>query len=502
MSACHFVPLAQYDVGFYPSLSTTSQATSFRVKHLLTLSADQWSLHPALEPVAIPWNPTVYCLVAGFCAVSIWMTVELTLQVFFTFRRHKGLYFWSLLVCTWGVALHVLGVILKLFNESNWIISSIIFKIGWVGNVTGFSLVLYSRLNLVVHDRRIRRAVLAMIVTDAIILHTPIIIFDFGISSPHPGVWYMPMKVMERIQVVWFSVQETIISLMYIWCTRDFLKDIYSRQTHRVMQLLITAQAVAIVFDIVLITVDCNDMFTLKVVIHPFCYAVKLKLEFIVLNQLLALIKHGIAPSSFPAPDEESPDASGPTPPRSGAVKHGSFVSTEITATDARDNAGVDASRKESVLLPSGGLGRDMEYYRRRDDGNNNNKSQNIDSGVPGGDARNNKNESSTNVKGQTPPSPDPDPDAIEPLPLPGPASVSASSHPLPPPPAPPPSQPPLTAPVPRIPETRPFEPQPPARSLSDPTPLSPTQQQQQREQDSEAIVAQIERHYLGNWNG
>ncbi|OAL27253.1 hypothetical protein AYO20_09851 [Fonsecaea nubica] len=469
MSACDFVPLAQYD----------------------------WSLHPALEPVAIPWNPTAYCLVAGFCAVSLWMTVELTLQVFFTFRRHKGLYFWSLLVCTWGVALHVLGVILKLFNESNWIISSIIFKIGWVGNVTGFSLVLYSRLNLVVHDRRIRRAVLAMIVTDAIVLHTPIIIFDFGISSPHPGIWYTPMKVMERIQVVWFSVQETIISLMYIWCTRNFLKDIYSRQTHRVMQLLITAQVVAIVFDIVLITVDCNDMFTLKVVIHPFCYAVKLKLEFIVLNQLLALIKHGIAPSSFPAPDEESPDASGLTPPRSGAVKHGSFVSTEITATDARDNAGVDASRKESVLLPSGGLGRDMEYYRRRDDGNN--KSQNIDSGITGGDARNNKNESSTIVKGQTLPSPDPDPDAIEPLPLPlpGPASASASASPHPPPPPPPPP----TAPVPRIPETRPFEPQPPARSLSDPTPLSPTQQQQ-REQDSEAIVAQIERHYLGNWNG
>ncbi|KIW30356.1 uncharacterized protein PV07_06106 [Cladophialophora immunda] len=457
MSACHFVPLAQYD----------------------------WSLHPALEPVAIPWNPTAYCLVSGFCAVSLWMTVELTLQVFFTFRRHKGLYFWSLLVCTWGVALHVQGVILKLFNESNWIISSIIFKIGWVGNVTGFSLVLYSRLNLVVHDRRIRRAVLAMIITDAVLLHTPIIIFDFGISSPHPGVWYTPMKVMERIQVVWFSVQETIISLMYIWCTRDFLKDIYSRQTHRVMQLLISAQVIAIVFDVVLITVDCNNMFTLKVVIHPFCYAVKLKLEFIVLNQLLALIKHGIAPSSFPAPDEESPDASGPTPPRSGArvdVKHGSFVSTDITATDAQDNGGQEASRKESVLLPSGGLGRDMEYYRRRRK-NGTADNENVDSGVTGDNNTNNRNEPTT---GQA--LPHPDPDAIEPLPLP-------SSPQTPAPPPPPTSVGPFVS---RTLERPSFEPQAPARSLSDPTPLGPAQ----REQDSEAIVAEIERHYLGNWNG
>jgi hypothetical protein len=73
----------------------------------------------------------------------------------------------SLLICTWGVALHVLGVILKVFNEGPWVLSSIVFKIGWVGNVTGFSLVLFSRLNLVVHDRRIRRGVLAMIITDA-----------------------------------------------------------------------------------------------------------------------------------------------------------------------------------------------------------------------------------------------------------------------------------------------------------------------------------------------
>jgi hypothetical protein len=133
------------------------------------------------------------------------MTIELTLQIFFTFKRRKSLYFWSLLICTWGIAGHVLGLILKLFNECNWIISSIvgppspskfaaselaqIFKIGWVSNVTGLSLVLYSRLNLVVRNRNILRAVLCMICVDAVLFHTPIVIFDFGISSPHPHVW-------------------------------------------------------------------------------------------------------------------------------------------------------------------------------------------------------------------------------------------------------------------------------------------------------------------------
>jgi hypothetical protein len=281
------------------------------------------------------------------------MTIELTLQIFFTFKRRKSLYFWSLLICTWGIAGHVLGLILKLFNEGNWIISSIvgcavsvmiastylrqIFKIGWVSNVTGFSIVLYSRLNLVVRNRKILRAVLCMICIDAVLFHTPIIIFDFGISSPHPNVWYWPMIVMEKIQVVGFSIQESIISMLYIYHASKFLKDVYTRQTHRVMQLLIFAQLMAILFDISLITVDCNNMFTLKVIIHPFAYAIKLKMEFVVLNQLLALIKHGFAPGEFPAPDEESPDISGPTTVRSGTHVHLSHMEKSMNAEENED---------------------------------------------------------------------------------------------------------------------------------------------------------------------
>jgi hypothetical protein len=113
---------------------------------------------------------------------------------------------------------------------------------------------------------------------------------------------------MEKFQVVGFAVQETIISLLYIYHASGFLKDSYTRHTHRVMHLLIFAQLTAILFDICLVTVDCNNIFTLKVIIHHFAYAIKLKMEFIVLNQLLALIKHGLAPGVFPAPDEASPD--------------------------------------------------------------------------------------------------------------------------------------------------------------------------------------------------
>jgi hypothetical protein len=142
----------------------------------------------------------------------------------------------------------------------------------------------------------------------------------------------MPMIVMEKIQVVGFAIQETIISMLYIYHARTFLRDIYTRETHKVMRLLIFAQVMAICFDIILVTVDCNNMFTLKIILHPFAYAIKLKMEFIVLNQLLALIKHGFAPNEFPAPDEESPDISGPTTVRSG--RHGPLSRTDNSVTE------------------------------------------------------------------------------------------------------------------------------------------------------------------------
>ena len=58
-------------------------------------------------------------------------------------------------------------------------------------------------------------------------------------------------------------------------------------------------------------------MFTLKCTIHPFVYALKLKLEFIVLNQLLTLVrngsqKHGLAVGLFTESDQSSLGRGGP----------------------------------------------------------------------------------------------------------------------------------------------------------------------------------------------
>jgi hypothetical protein len=54
---------------------------------------------------------------------------------------------------------------------------------------------------------------------------------------------------------------------------------------------LLFAQIFTFLADIAMVVLDFVDMFTLKAALHPFIYAIKLKIEFIVLNQLTCLVQ-------------------------------------------------------------------------------------------------------------------------------------------------------------------------------------------------------------------
>lgn len=71
--------------------------------------------------------------------------------------------------------------------------------------------------------------------------------------------------------------------------------------TRKVVRLLVLVQVCVIAFDGGLTAFDYKNMFTLKCTIHPFVYALKLKLEFIVLNQLLTLVRNGSEKPGFGA---------------------------------------------------------------------------------------------------------------------------------------------------------------------------------------------------------
>lgn len=98
---------------------------------------------------------------------------------------------------------------------------------------------------------------------------------------------------MERIQLVGFCLQEFIISSVYITSTVRLLGSIYHSMTRKVMFQLILINGICIGMDITLIGLQFSGEYVGEAACKPMIYAIKLKLEFAVLNQLMGLTKAG-----------------------------------------------------------------------------------------------------------------------------------------------------------------------------------------------------------------
>ena len=79
---------------------------------------------------ALPYDPFEYCLIAAGTAIAWAYTIELDLVIFYTFRRRKGLYFWALLISSWGCTLHALGFILKFLVGTSWLVELPFIEVG------------------------------------------------------------------------------------------------------------------------------------------------------------------------------------------------------------------------------------------------------------------------------------------------------------------------------------------------------------------------------------
>lgn len=122
-------------------------------------------------------------LVAAFTAIAWCNSIELLVRIWMTFKRRRGLYFWSLEVATWGVLVYSMFFLFKFFQVvTNDLLTSAIIAVGWWCMVTGQSLVLYSRLYLIVQDAQKIKWILYMIIANAIIFHISSSAVALGVS--------------------------------------------------------------------------------------------------------------------------------------------------------------------------------------------------------------------------------------------------------------------------------------------------------------------------------
>jgi hypothetical protein len=122
--------------------------------------------------------------ISAFTAIAWYNVVDLNVVIWMTFKRRHGLYFYSLLVSSWGIMIYALAFLMKFFQVwKNNYVSVAFITIGWYAMVTGQSLVLYSRLHLVVHDKQRIKWVLYMIIIDVFLFHVPTTVLTFGVGA-------------------------------------------------------------------------------------------------------------------------------------------------------------------------------------------------------------------------------------------------------------------------------------------------------------------------------
>nr|OQO25371.1 hypothetical protein B0A51_08112 [Rachicladosporium sp. CCFEE 5018] len=229
------------------------------------------------------------------CALAIYNAIELLLLIFTTFRRFKGLYFWSLLIASFGVLPYTLGFMIEYFKLTAQLAGLILTLFGWPAMVTGQSLVLYSRLHVVLGEahHKTLRSVLWMIIVNGVVLHVSTMVAVFGAYYAHQAPDFAPAyKVVEKIQMTIFTVQEFIISGLYVWGTLNILRTTAARRrTSRILWQLFSINVLIVIMDIALLVVEFQDRHVIEQAIKQVVYSVKLKMEFAILSKLVGIAR-------------------------------------------------------------------------------------------------------------------------------------------------------------------------------------------------------------------
>ncbi|KAL8382046.1 hypothetical protein RB595_006026 [Gaeumannomyces hyphopodioides] len=256
-----------------------------------------------------PPKGTDVSIVVIFLTLALYNVTELVFIIPTTFKRRSGQYFWFFVLATWSIVPYSVGFILKglaVLPQAIYLWAACCY-IGWVGMVLFQSLVLWSRLHLIVDSPRRLRLILYMIIFDAVICDVPVAVLAFGSNSPHPEPFAPIYAIWESMHVTIFALQELVISGVYVWemskllrIERDNGATFNLPARSRVMTHLIYVSIVVVILDVPTLAMQYTEMYAIQTAYKGFVYSVKLKLEFSILNRLIEISRN--RPASTPTP--------------------------------------------------------------------------------------------------------------------------------------------------------------------------------------------------------
>ncbi|KAL6704092.1 hypothetical protein ACN47E_008755 [Coniothyrium glycines] len=252
-------------------------------------------------------NPTLSyktaLLVIVFLALAVSHAFEVFIKIFRRFRSYKGVYFYSLIAASIGIIIHAFGYFIRNYDISDSAPLEITMACGGgMLMITGQSIVLWSRLHLISPGRR-DRWLLIMIIADCIIVQGGATTLFAGSNSSNSAPWLKIYAKWEIFQVTWFVIQECLISGLYIYRTFILMRssaDFRGPDTKRVFNHLVIVNIVVIALDITILAFQYAGLYEIQTSWKTLAYAIKLKLEFDILNQLVDFTKTGFNPQSGP----------------------------------------------------------------------------------------------------------------------------------------------------------------------------------------------------------
>lgn len=252
---------------------------------------------------------TMKITIATLAGITWYNAFELIILIFVNFAPYQGLYFWSLLISSSvGLIPYSLGFLLKFFQLTTvtWLPVTLL-TVGWSAVVIGQSLVLYSRLHLILENQRVLQRVLLMILVNAVLLLVPTTVLAYGANLTPPSVSLVNYKsaydVMDKIQLTGFSIQEFIISGLYIRETVRLVRTDVDQAKRKILYQLLLVNLMIIIMNLGLLVVEFHNYYIMETMLKGTFYSIKLKLEFAVLGKLVEVVHNPVwKPESFSSP--------------------------------------------------------------------------------------------------------------------------------------------------------------------------------------------------------
>ncbi|KAI1135468.1 hypothetical protein F5Y05DRAFT_172101 [Hypoxylon sp. FL0543] len=242
---------------------------------------------------SLPVDGAIGC----FFAIACYNAIEIFFLMFTTFRRKNTLYFWSMLVACVGVLVHEISASLRVLQLAPNLPMAVVASISWWMMTTGQSLVLYSRLHLVMIRPRKLRWILVVIATTFFTSQLPATVTFIGMNATprhQPDVFTPAFNVFKDIQLAAFTLQESAVSGLYVYEFNSASKPIRIFRGSKVRNLLrqmIGLFIVVVTLDVTLMVTEYMGQFQIQTTLKAAVYSVKLKGELFVLNNLASLVQ-------------------------------------------------------------------------------------------------------------------------------------------------------------------------------------------------------------------